>query len=225
MAIAGAAWALAGGIASGPQRGPIAVPNAEAKPAMEFLARSVRHVIAPDAPEILVPDTSFPTGPVRLLWLQGRAARPRAGDGSLVLDGAGGVIRFGPDLSQRRPITLGGREIVSVAATGETLWLTDGDGAVLRVGRTGGVTTVKQRAIEYPAVAADPTRDDVWLVRRPDYWEYRLPDAGAPLFVRLANGGSEIERVGTIVVPQEQLLTEFVNAGHLAVAGDTVYFA
>ncbi len=225
VAIAGAAWTLAGGIAGEPPRGPAAVPNAEAKPAMEFLARSVRHVLMPDAPEILIPDSIFPTRPVRLLWLQGRAAHPAAGDGSLVLDGAGGVIRFGPDLSRRRPITLAGREIVSVVAAGETLWLTDGDGAVLRADRNGTVTTVKRQGIQYATLAADPTRDDVWLVRRPDYWEYRLPNAGAPLFVRLTNGGSEIDRVGAIVVPQEQLLTEFVNAGHIAVAGDTLYFA
>src|SRR3990172_7816798 len=80
VALAGAAWTLASGIAAEPQRGPIAVPNAEAKPAEEFLAGSVRHLVAPDAPEILVPDTIFPNRPVRLIWLQGRAARPTAGD-------------------------------------------------------------------------------------------------------------------------------------------------
>jgi thiol-disulfide isomerase/thioredoxin len=225
LAIAGAAWTLAGGIAGEPQRGPVTLPNAEAKPAMEFLARSVRHVIAPDAPEILVPDTIFPTRPVRLLWLQGRGARPMAGAGSLALDGAGGVIKFGPELSQWRPVTLGGRAIVGAAAAGEFLWLTDDDGAVLRVDRNGTATAVEGPGIQYATVAADPRRDDVWLVRRSDYWEYRLPDAAAPLFVHLTDGGREIEPVGAIVVPQEQLLTDFMNAGHAAVAGDTVYFA
>ena len=224
VALAGAAWTLASGIAAEPQRGPIAVPNAEAKPAEEFLAGSVRHLVAPEAPETLVPDTIFPTRPVRLLWLQGRAARPTTGDGTVVLDGAGGVIRFGPDLSRRRPVTFAGREIVSVAAAGETLWVTDGDGAVFQVDRNGTVTTVKEQAIQYAAVAADPRRADAWLVRRPDYWEYRLPNADAPLFVRLTNGGSAVQQVGRILVPQEQLLAEFVNAGHIAVSGDTVYF-
>jgi thiol-disulfide isomerase/thioredoxin len=185
----------------------------------------VRHVLAPDAPERLIPDTTFPTRPVRIIWFQGRPARPLPDGGAVALDGAGGVIEFGPHLAQRRPPALGGREIVSAASTRDALWLSDADGAVVRVAPDGRVQTVAQQEIQYPAVTADPTRDEVWLVRRPDYWEYRLPERQAPLLVRLAGAGSVAETAGHIIVPQEQLLTEFVNAGHVAVAGDTIYLA
>ncbi len=231
-ALAGVAVAVGGGLVfllaaggnTSHQRGPIAVPNTEARAATEFLSGSVRHVLAPDALERLVPDTGFPTRPVRLMWLQGRPARRLLGGGAVAMDGAGGVIAFGPDLSQHRPAVLNGREIVSAASTRQGLWLTDGDGAVLRVRPDGKMQSVEQRAIQYPAVAADPARGEVWLVRRPDYWEYRLPDAHAPLLVRLPGAGSVAGAVGHIIVPREQLLTEFANAGHIAVAGDTVYF-
>lgn len=232
-ALAGIAVAVGGGLVfllaaggdTSHQRGPITVPNTEARGATEFLSGSVRHLLAPDAPQRLVPDTIFPTRSVRLLWFQGRPARPLPGGGAVALDGAGGVIAFGLDLSQRRPVVLEGREIVSAASSLDGLWLSDGDGAVFRVAPDGKIQAVEQRAIQYPAVAADPARDEVWLVRRSDYWEYRLPDAHAPLLARLSGAGSVAGTAGHIIVPQEQLLTEFANAGHIAVAGDTVYFA
>ncbi len=222
---AGAAWALAGHGHDAARRGPISVPNLGAKPAAEFRVGPVRHIVAPEAPDRLIPDTVFPTKPVQLMWFQGRPARRLADGGAVVLDGAGGVIAFGPDLSHRRPAVLEGREIVSAASTRQGLWVTDADGAVLHVAPDGTVQLVEQQAIQYPAVAADPARDEVWLVRRPDYWEYRFPDARSPLLVRLLDAGSVAATAGHIIVPQEQLLTEFANAGHIAVAGDTVYFA
>lgn len=218
-------WALGSRRAGQPRRPPAAVANLQAKPAAEFVVGRVRHVIAPDAPQRLLPDTTFPTSPVRLLWLQGRAASPLPDGGSAVLDGAGGVIVFRPDLSQRRPALPTGRQIASVARTREALWLTDADGSVLRLSPGGALQATSREPIRYPAVAADPKRDDVWLVRRPDYWEYRLPDPGAPLLLHLARGAPAAEAVGSVIVPHERLLTEFANAGHIAVAGDTVYFA
>lgn len=181
--------------------------------------------MAPGAPEELVLDTVFPTQPVRLLWLQGRAAAPLPDGGSAVLDGAGGVILFTPRLGQSRPPLDAGRDVVSVAATRHDLWFSDADGMLLRWDGGGRMSPAPPSAIRYPAVAADPRRDDLWLVRRPGYWEYRLPDAGARLLAHLQGAGAALGGVGAMVVPQEMVLFEFANAGHIAVAGDTVYFA
>jgi thiol-disulfide isomerase/thioredoxin len=80
------------------------------------------------------------------------------------------------------------------------------------------------RPFDYPAIAADPARDEVWLARSPMRWDYHLP-SGAPLLVRLDSVGAVAARVGTMVVPPEKLLTEFANTGQVAVSGDTVFFA
>lgn len=222
---AGVAWAVFGPGAGPPRRGPIAIPVARSKPVTEFQSAGVRHVLAPGAPEELVLDTVFPTQPVRLLWLQGRAAAPLPDGGSAVLDGAGGVILFTPRLGQSRPPLDAGRDVVSVAATRHDLWFSDADGMLLRWDGGGRMSPAPPSAIRYPAVAADPRRDDLWLVRRPGYWEYRLPDARARLLAHLQGAGAALGGVGAMVVPQEMVLFEFANAGHIAVAGDTVYFA
>jgi thiol-disulfide isomerase/thioredoxin len=225
LGVAGVAWALLARGAGPPRRGPIAIPRARSQPITEFQSGRVRHVLAPEAPEALVLDTVFPSRPVRLLWFQGRSAAPLPDGGSAVLDGSGGVILFGPRLGQSRPPLDPGREIVGVAATRRALWFTDADGVLLRWDGGDRATPVPGSPIQYPAVAADPRRDDLWLVRRPSYWEYRLPDAGARLLAHLGAAGAPLGGVGAMVVPQEMLLVEFANAGHIAVAGDTVYFA
>ena len=65
--LAGVTWLAAGGRRAPAHLGPIAVPNPAAEPVTEFRVGSVRHVVAPDAPERLVPDTTFPEQPARLL--------------------------------------------------------------------------------------------------------------------------------------------------------------
>ncbi len=225
VALAGAAWLAAGSGLAAKRRGPIAVPNPNAEPVTEFVVGRVRHVVAPDAPERLLPDTVFPTGPARLLWLQGRTAAPLADGGAVAPDGAGGLVRLDGRLAVGRPIALPGRELVSGAGTREgSVWVADADGNLSRVAADGTPVPVAGRPFDYPILAADPTRDDVWLARSPNRWNYHLP-SGASLLARLDSTGRVVSRVAHAVVPKEQLLTEFANAGHVAVSGDTVYFA
>lgn len=206
-------------------RGPIAVPNPDAEPVTEFAVGRVRHVVAPDAPERLMPDTSFPEGPARLLWLQGRTAAPLADGGAVVPDGAGGLARFDSRLAPGRPIMVAGQELTSGAGTRDgSVWVTDAQGVVSRVAVNGKLFQLAARPFDYPAIAADPARDEVWLVRSPARWSYHLP-SGAPLLVRLDSSGAVAARAGTMAVPTERLLTEFANTGQVAVSGDTVYFA
>jgi thiol-disulfide isomerase/thioredoxin len=140
----------------------------------------------------------------------------------MVADGAGGFVVFGADGSQRFR-TVPGWSVVSVAATSTDIWLADAEGRVGRLGAEGKIAE-SHGGLEFPALAADPGRSSVWLARRPDRWSYRLPDSLSPLLVVLPDGDTP-RPIGKTVVPNEQLLFDFANAGHVAVRGDTVYFA
>ena len=223
--LAGVAWLTAGGGRARPHRGPVAVPNPSAEPPTEFRVGPVRHVVAPDALERLVPDTAFPDRPVRLLWLQGRTAAPLAGGGTVVPDGAGGLVRFDDRLVQGRSLTLSGRDLVAAAGTRDgSIWVTDAEGTVLRLGSDGTGRPASAVPFDYPVAAADPARDEVWLARSSHRWNFRVPSS-APLLVRLDASGAVRARVGGTVVPAERLLSEFASSGQVAVSGDTVYFA
>jgi thiol-disulfide isomerase/thioredoxin len=224
-ALGAGAWVLAAALDGG-ERGPIAVPNTAAREARETVIDGVRHVVSPDAPERLLPDTTFPSEPVHLLFLEGRATQPTADGGALATDGAGGVVHFAPSLAQRRPIRDAGHvELVSAAADRHHTWLADAEGGVWRQAADGTLDSVGPVSLDYPALAADPHGDGVWLVRRPQRWEYRLQDGDAPLLERIDSRGATIATVGRVVVPHAMLLAELASAGSIAVSGDTVYFA
>lgn len=225
VAVAGAAWLAAAGGPASARRGPIAEPHPGAEPETVFLVGAVRHVVAPDAPERLLPDTVFPDGPAHLLWLQGRTAARLAGGGAIAPDGAGGLARFDDHLGMGRPLALADRDLVSAAATRDgSLWVADAEGAVVRLSGDGTRRTAAPVPIDYPVLAADPTRDGVWLARSARRWNFRMPGA-APLLVRLDSAGVATGELGRTVVPADQLLSEFASSGHVAVSGDTVYFA
>jgi thiol-disulfide isomerase/thioredoxin len=78
--------------------------------------------------------------------------------------------------------------------------------------------------LDYPALAADPSRDDLWLARSSRRWNFRMPSE-APLLIRLDGSGAVRGRLGRAFVPPERLLAEFASSGQVAVSGDTVYFA
>src|SRR5574341_168295 len=225
VVLAGVAWFAAAVGGARAHRGPIAVPNLDAEPPSEFRVGSVRHVVTPDAPERLVLDTMSPEEPARLLWLQGRTAAPLADGGAVAPDGAGCLVRFDGRLVLGRPLTLDGRDLVSAAGTRDgSLWVSDVEGAVLRLGADGTQRTASAVPLDYPALAADPTRDEVWLARSSHRWSFRVPSA-SPLLVRLDASGAVRSRLGRTVVPAERLLSEFASSGQVAVSGDTVYFA
>ncbi|GBD31760.1 Thiol-disulfide oxidoreductase ResA [bacterium HR33] len=231
LLLAGAGWALTRGDRDDEaRRGPAALPNPAATPVRQQLVGSVRYLVGGEAPELLLPDTLFPSRPVRLLWFEGRVASPAGETGALALDGAGGVLYFDASLNQRGlGWDLGEREIVSAAQSGDgTFWLTDGEGAVLRIGADGTVRELGHSGpFGYPAVAGDWRGSDggVWLVRRAQRWEYQIPDPDAPLLAKLDVEGRVAGSVGKVVVPQAPFFAELASAGYLAVAGDTLYYA
>ena len=224
-AAAGLALAAVRGV-SGSARGAFAEPNPAWVAPAESTAGSVRHLHQAEAAELLRPDTVFPERAVRLLWFDGRAASPVEGRDAVVLDGAGGVVRFDTRLIPHRVnLRLEGRVPASVAAaTGGGAWVVDGEGQVLRTGPDGGIEQMVAGPFDYPAVVADP-RGGAWLVRSTEFFSYRLARGDESLLVYVDEAGGEATATASILLPEHVLLAELANAGHVAVGPDAVYFA
>ncbi|MFQ6047011.1 MAG: redoxin domain-containing protein, partial [Gemmatimonadales bacterium] len=216
--------ALGGG---GPtHRRPIAVPNPEATPPVEMRLGSVRHIYTGRAPERLVVDSSRPGGPVRLLWFEGRPASPLGENETVTLDGAGGIVRFDGRLrSFRVSLQLEGRVPVSVApASDGGYWVADGEGQVLLADADGRLRASAVGRFDHPVVESDG-RGGAWVVRSSSLFAYRLAGAGDPLLLKVAPDGERVENVGSIALPEQVLLAELANSGHIAVGEDALYFA
>jgi thiol-disulfide isomerase/thioredoxin len=191
----------------------------------ERTVAGIRYVTSDKAPERLLPDTTLPREPVRLLWLQGRLAQP-FGRSAVVLDEGGGVLDVNSRLHVRRlRVRLGARELVSVAAARGGLWLTTLSGDVLRVDSSGAIVDSSAFPdLGFASVASDSSGTNAVLVRSTARFAYQF-DSTAPLLVRLADAGRGGVRLGRAIVPEHALLADLANSGSLAVTGDTIYYA
>jgi len=199
------------------------VNDAAAAPDVRVVG-GVRHVVSASAPATLVPDTSQPSEPVRLLWLNGRSAQPTK-NGSIVLDSNGGILEIDRRLRpRRREVSLEGRDVVSVAsALGGRLWVTTLSGEVVSVTPAGRVErSIQAGTLGYPSVGSSPTGRDAWLVRSTARFAYHL-DSGAPLLARLTSLPDPVA-VGRARVPEHSLLMDLANAGHIAVGDQVIYY-
>ncbi len=224
-AVAGLAVAAVRGGGGGAARGPVAEPNPAAAAPVETRVASVRHITQGEAPEQLLPDTVFPSKAARLLWFEGRAASPVGDRSAVALDGAGGVVRFDSRLiAHRVRLDLEGRVPTSVAAASDGgVWVTDGEGELLRTDAGGRIRHTGPAPFDYAAVTSDPA-GGVWLARSTELFSYRLVTGAEPVLVRVdTDGGSA--GVGSILVPEHVLLAELANAGHVAVTQEAIYFA
>ncbi len=206
-------------------RSPVSELLRDATAPRESTVAGVHYVTSYGAPERLLPDTTLPREPVRLLWLQGRVAQP-FGERSVVLDEAGGILQVSNRLRIRRlRVRLDGRELVSVAAAARSgLWLTTLNGDVLRVDSSGAIVdSVKSVTLGFASVASDRTGAHAVLVRSTARFAYHF-DSTAPLLVRVGDAGRSLP-VGRAVLPAHALLADLANSGSLAVAGDTLYYA
>lgn len=224
------AWALIRPAGREAERGPVVAANPLARSLEERVVGSVRYLVGGEPADLLLPDTTFPSAPAQLLWFEGRPAAPVAEGGALALDGAGGILYFDRWLNQRPlPWSPGDRAIAGIAQSGEgAFWLAGEEGELLQVDSQGGVRTLGHLGpFAYPAVAADPRdpKGGVWLVRRAQRWDYRLPDPEAPLLARLGPDGQVSDRVGHVVVPPTPFFAELASAGYLAAGKDTLYYS
>jgi thiol-disulfide isomerase/thioredoxin len=196
--------------ASGPARGPVAVPSPDG-----------------EGPDRLILDTVPPEDPVAVLWLEGGATQPSGGESHLVLDGAGGVLSIDTRLRvSRPPLQLGGRDATSIAAAaGGGFWLTDAAGDLIRVDARGQVVSAAPAPFAYPSVAGNLSSGDLWLVRSAERFAYRSDGAESPLLIRLRGGWDDTASVGRAVRPAHILLADLANAGHVAVGDSAVYYA
>jgi thiol-disulfide isomerase/thioredoxin len=192
-------------------------------------ARGPVAVQSPDGvgPERLILDTLGPTAPVAVLWLEGRATQPGGTETRLALDGAGGVVSIDARLRVSRPaLQLEGRQVVSVApAQGDSLWLTDASGELVRVDGRGHVVSTQASPFAYPVVVGDPSSEDIWVLRSAEQFAYQPEPLDAPLLIRLRGGREDTTLVGRAVRPAHHLLTGLANAGHLAVGPGAVFYA
>ncbi len=224
-AVTGLALAAARAGARGTTGQPISVPNPEATAPVESVVGSLRYITRTGAPELLLPDSSFPHEPVRLLWLEGRGASPLADGRAVVLDGSGGAVRFDDRLRPSRlRLRLEGREPASIAGAEEGFWIVDGGGTVVRVDREGRVRTAVPGPFDYATVAASE-QGRAWLVRSAEQFAFRVPTADLPLLVAVGEGGEQAERIGSVRVPEHVLLAELAGAGHIAIDTDRIYYA
>lgn len=214
------------GPATSSQNGPVAVPNPEASPPVEVLVGSVRHVYTGGAPERVVVDTSEPRDAVRLLWFEGRPASPLREHEAVTLDGTGGLVVFDGRLrSYRVSLSLEGRVPASVAPGSDRgYWIADTEGGIFLTDSAGRIVASAPPTFDYPAVESDG-RGGAWAVRSTSFFAYRLASAEDPLLFRLEAGARMVEGVGSISLPQQVLLADLANSGHIAVASDAVYFA
>ena len=197
-----------------------------APPPVEHVVDGVRHMAFGGAPELLLPDSTPPTEPAVLLWLDGRRASPTP-DGAVVLDAAGGVVEFDRSLHPRQRVVRGeGREWLSVAsALDGGLWLTDATGGLFRADSAGMLHPAPRLPFAFAEVATDPARGTPWLVRSWHRFSYAIPPEGAPLLVQADDRGASRATLGRATRPEHVLLADLANAGTMAVADRALFFA
>jgi thiol-disulfide isomerase/thioredoxin len=205
-------------------RGPASEPVPGALPPVVDTTGGVVRITSTRAPRRLTPDTVPPGTPVQVLWLQGRGAVAGPAN-ALVLDDAGQLLVVDDRLRAVRPMLgLEGRVIASVApGPAKGLWFTDTRGMLLMVDSTGRLVKEDSTAFAFPVVAGTPDGARTYVVRSAQRFAYRWPDPSAPLIASLANGTQH--GLGQISVPEQGILAELNNAGHVATDGARIFYA
>jgi thiol-disulfide isomerase/thioredoxin len=207
-------------------RGPIAVPNAEHVAALDSLIGGIRHVFNTTAPEHLQADTTYPTSASTLLWFQGVGASVVPNGGAVVLDGAGGAIRFDERLRAHRVgLRLAGREPISIAAGVEgRYWVADAAGDLHSIDGLGKIITSTPTGFAYASAYSDGT-GGAFVSRSSRMFAFRIATERDPLLVHVDGAGDLIDTVGSVKLPDHVLLAELANAGHIATKNGVVFFA
>jgi thiol-disulfide isomerase/thioredoxin len=171
--------------------------------------------------------SASPGGGTRLLFYEGRATHP-FGRKVIVVDSLGRVLAVDEHL---RPELLrlgtGSRRLVSAApGRSGTLWVADASGAVTRLDADGAAVGEGTTPFAYPALSSDPATGAVWAVRSARQFDFGLSTGPSPLAARIDTDPSAGRpTVGQATLPEHALLRSLANAGHLLVAGDTLFFA
>lgn len=180
---------------------------------------------APGAPR-LVAGPDLPSSG-RLLWLDGRPAV--AGEHAVAARDSSGRVFLIDDRLEVREAALPGdvASTVSVAPADEEggLWLVDGQGRLLRVTPDGAVAAEVPTPYALPSLGGSAAGGRIVLTRSVEGFPFVLDTAPEAPVVVVDSAGRVLERLGAASRPQQVLLTDLANAGHVRRIADRTVFA
>lgn len=208
-------------------RGPAFDPVPEAAPIERRDVGGVLHLIARESPATLRIDTIPPDSRAELLWYQGRVTNPLPDGDAVVVDTSGTLLAFSDRLTPRRPAAHVGTRTLTSAAAGlnGSLWVSDFDGTILHLRPDGEPVAEVRSPFQYPILGGGATGLRPWVARSPAQFGFGLDTTESPVAVALDTAGAIAASAGRALLPEHILLRDLANAGFVAVAGDTLYFA
>ncbi len=169
-------------------------------------------------------DSAPPSEPASLLYFQGRATVPLDGGRRMVVAEGGSVLIT----DERLHVSLldigwlGGAVLSAAPASVGRWWFSLHDGNLVLADDHG--ATIRTMKAPYPASYLWPARGGVLASRSPERFTFYSEPSSSPLFVQIDSDGA-VHDHGILQQPAHTLLATLANAGFVATAGDTAFFA
>ncbi len=149
----------------------------------------------------------------RVLWWQGVAVR-WSGSRGAALTPDGRLLGFEPGRVRPLPLDAGTRSLLEAATDRRgTVWLVDGDGAVLKRDAGGAISPVGRTRFDVPSLAVGP--DGIWATRSSAQFTYRPESTATPLAVRYDSTLAVLGEAGTAARTGNAFLVQLANAGRV----------
>jgi cytochrome c biogenesis protein CcmG/thiol:disulfide interchange protein DsbE len=162
----------------------------------------------------------------RLLWLDGRPT-VRGSAAVAARDSGGRVLLVDDDLRVREARLPG--EVASVVsaapAPGDGLWVVEGQGRLLRLTAEGAVAAEIGTPFAVPALGGAGSDAVLAVTRSAEGFPFVLDTLPEPPVVLLDTAGHRIMWFGPAARPDQPLLADLANAGHVLRVGDRILFA
>jgi cytochrome c biogenesis protein CcmG/thiol:disulfide interchange protein DsbE len=176
-------------------------------------------------PPVLVTSAEVPSRG-RLLWLDGRPTVP--GPGVVAgRDSTGRVLLVDDDLRIREAMLPGdiGSVVSAAPAGGGDLWVVDGQGGLRRVAEDGAVVANVTTPYAVPALGGVGDDGLLALARSTEGFPFVLDTAPEAPVALVNASGHPVERFGSAVRPEQVLVTDLANAGHVVRLGNRTVYA
>jgi cytochrome c biogenesis protein CcmG/thiol:disulfide interchange protein DsbE len=162
----------------------------------------------------------------RLLWLDGRPTVP--GPGAVAARDSAGRVLLADDALRIREAMLPGEVASAISAApapGDGIWVVDGRGRLLRLAADGTVAAEVPTPYVIPALGGFGSDGVLAVTRSPEGFPFVLDTMPETPVALLDTAGRPVARFGTAVEPEQPLLADLANAGHVLRAGERVVFA